>query len=117
MADKISCRPDITIAVYPSHLWINHRKFTLNPNIPVTAMTPPTFIVQAKNDPVDNINNSLVYYIGLKNSGMPVEMHLYTNSGHEFGLRLIKFSIIKWLRLVITLLHSIGIIDENNPAY
>jgi hypothetical protein len=33
--------------------------------------------VQAENDNVDSINNSLVYYIALKNAGVPVEMHLY----------------------------------------
>ena len=115
-ADKISCRPDFAITVYPGHLWINHKKFTLNPNIPVTALTPPTFILQAENDPVDNINNSLVYYISLKKAGVPVEMHLYAKGGHAFGLRETKLAITKWPNLVISWLHSIGIIDEKNSA-
>ena len=75
--DKISARPDFAIAVYPGHLWINHHAFKLNKNLHVTKNTPPTFIVQAENDPVDSVNNSLVYYIALKKAGVPVEMHLY----------------------------------------
>ena len=43
-ADKESCRPDFAVALYPGHLWVN-QKFELNPNVPVTRETPPTFLV------------------------------------------------------------------------
>ena len=36
---------------------------------------------------MDGVNQSLVYYIALKNAGAPVEMHLYAQGGHAFGLR------------------------------
>ena len=49
---------------------------------------------------MDNIDNSLLYYIGLKNAGVPVEMHLYANGGHAFGLRPTQFAITKWPPLV-----------------
>ena len=42
-ADKESCRPDFAVALYPGHLWIDDQKFELNPNVPVTRQTPPTF--------------------------------------------------------------------------
>jgi hypothetical protein len=61
-ADKESCRPDFAIALYPGHLWKDDKNFELNPNVPVTSNTPPMFLLQAENDPVDNVNNSLVYY-------------------------------------------------------
>ena len=67
------------------------RTLDLNPNVPVTTNTPPTFLLQAENDPVDNINNSLVYYLALKKAGVPVEMHLYAQGGHGFGLRRTNF--------------------------
>ena len=35
----------------------------------MSRQTPPTFLLQAENDPVDSINNSLVYYIALTNAG------------------------------------------------
>jgi acetyl esterase/lipase len=42
-ADKESCRPDFAIACYPGHLWSDDEGLKLNPNIPVTTNTPPTF--------------------------------------------------------------------------
>src|SRR6266849_10101173 len=50
-ADKESCRPDFAVALYPGHLWIGSDKFELNPDIPVTGRTPPTFLLHAENDP------------------------------------------------------------------
>jgi acetyl esterase/lipase len=111
-ADKESCRPDFAVALYPGHLWISDEKFELNPDVPVTRRTPPTFLVQAENDNVDNINNSLVYYVALKNAGVPVEMHLYAEGKHAFGLRPTKFPITRWPELVETWLRTIGMISE-----
>ena len=111
-ADKESCRPDFAIACYPGHLWNEDTGFKLNPNVPVTTNTPPTFLLQAENDPVDNVNNSLVYYLALKNAGVPVEMHLYAQGGHGFGLRRTKFPITEWPQLVETSLGTIGMIPE-----
>jgi acetyl esterase/lipase len=111
-ADKVSCRPDFAVAIYPGHLWINYKKFELNPAVPVTKQTPPTFILQNEDDPVDNINNSLVYYIALKNAGVPVEMHLYAHGGHAFGMRRTKFPGTAWPQLVETWLGTIGIIPQ-----
>jgi acetyl esterase/lipase len=109
-ADKVSCRPDFAVVLYPGHLWISAKKFELNPELRVTRDTPPTFLLQAENDPVDNIHHSLVYYIALKNAGVPVEMHLYAQGGHAFGLRPTKFPITGWPQLVETWLGTIGMI-------
>ncbi|HUA00498.1 MAG TPA: alpha/beta hydrolase [Candidatus Aquilonibacter sp.] len=109
-ADKESCRPDFAVALYPGHLWVDDKKFELNPEVPVTSETPPTFLLQAEDDHVDGINQSLVYYIALKNAGVPVEMHLYAQGGHAFGLRRTKFPITAWPQLVETWLETLGMI-------
>jgi acetyl esterase/lipase len=111
-ADKESCRPDFAIALYPGHLWKDDKNFKLNPNVPVTGNTPPTFLLQAENDPVDNVNNSLVYYMALKKAGVPVEMHLYAQGGHAYGLRRTKFPITRWPQLVETWLRTIGMTSQ-----
>jgi acetyl esterase/lipase len=111
VADKQSCRPDFAVSVYPGHMLENTSKdLQLNPYVPVTSQTPPTFLLQAEDDPVDTVKNSLAYYIALKNAGVPVEMHLYPHGGHAFGLRRTKFPITGWPQLVETWLESIGII-------
>ena len=109
-ADKEICRPDFAVAVYPGHLWIDYKKFQLNPDVSVTPRTPPTFLLQAEDDHVDGINQSLVYYIALKNAGVPVEMHLYAHGGHAFGLRPTALPISRWPQLVNMWLRTIGMI-------
>src|SRR5271163_4765437 len=42
-ADKESCRPDFAVAIYPGHLSLDDEKLELNPAVPVTRQTPPTF--------------------------------------------------------------------------
>jgi len=132
-ADKESCRPDFAVVLYPGHLSISAaewdaeqgaKKFVLhtptnadkdlglNPDTPVTRNTPPTFLLQAENDNVDNVNDSLAYYIALKNAGVPAEMHLYAEGGHAFGLRRTKFPITAWPQLVETWLATIGMISQ-----
>ena len=111
-ADKESCRPDFAVALYPGHLWINEARFELNPDVPVTRQTPPTFLLQAEDDPVDDVNHSLVYYVALKKAGVPVEMHLYAKGGHGFGLRRTKFPMTQWPQLVEKWLGTIGMIPE-----
>jgi len=112
-ADKESCRPDFGIGLYPGHmLEKTSRDFELNPFIPVTSKTPPTFLLQAEDDPVDTVKNSLVYYAALKKAGVPVEMHLYAQGGHAFGLRRTKLPVTSWPQLVETWLGSVGIVPE-----
>ncbi|HTB85683.1 MAG TPA: alpha/beta hydrolase [Candidatus Sulfotelmatobacter sp.] len=114
-ADKESCRPDFAIACYPGHLWDDGKDgkdLKLNPNITITSNTPPTFLLQAEDDHVDGVEQSLVYYTGLKQAGVPVEMHLYAQGGHAFGLRPSKFPITEWPKLVETWLGTIGMISK-----
>jgi acetyl esterase/lipase/phage tail protein X len=117
-ADKESCRPDFAIALYPGHLWKGGGNLELNPNVPVTGNTPPTFLVQAEDDPVDPVENSLVYFMALKKAGVPVEMHLYAQGGHAFGLRRTKFPVTQWPQLAETWLQTIGMIslERDSPA-
>jgi acetyl esterase/lipase len=112
-ADKESCRPDFAVALYPGHMREHTtHEFELNPTIPVTNKTPPTFLLQNEDDSVDDVENSLVYYAALKKAGVPVEMHLYAQGGHAFGLRRTKFPATDWPRLVETWLGTLGMMSE-----
>lgn len=111
-ADTQSCRPDFAIALYPGHLAARARHFALNPDIQVTNRTPPTFLVQAEDDSVDPVENSLVYHAALRKAGVPVEIHLYVKGGHAFGLRRTGFPITGWPQLVEQWLATIGMISK-----
>jgi acetyl esterase/lipase len=67
-------------------------------------------LLHAENDPVDTVNNSLVYYIALKKAGVQVEMHLFAEGKHAFGLRPTELPITRWPGLVETWLRTLGII-------
>jgi len=109
-ADAESCRPDFAIALYPGHLLeIRAGRPELNPAVPVTSNTPPAFLVQAEDDAVDDVRNSVVYFTALKRAGVPVEMHLYGHGGHAFGLRPTRFPITGWPELVERWLGTIGV--------
>ena len=63
---------------------------------------------------MDSVYDSLAYYIALKKAGVPVEMHLYSDGGHAFGLRRTKFQITGWPELVETWLGTIGMIPKHD---
>jgi len=111
-ADEESCRPDFAVALYPGHLAVRERDFALNPDIQVSGQAPPTFLVQAADDPVDPPENSLVYHAALRKAGVPAEMHLYAKGGHAFGLRRTESPITGWPQLVEAWLGTIGILTR-----
>ena len=120
-ADKVSCRPDFAIAFYPGHMMFHTTKdYEINRTIPVNSKTPPTFLLQAGNDPVDSIQNSLVYYIALRKAGVAAEYHVFAEGGHAFGLNKTsqpianwtKLPIAGWPKLVETWLHTIKMITD-----
>jgi acetyl esterase/lipase len=111
-ADKTSCRPDFAIALYPGHLTLPDGKLALNPDIRVTSRTPPTFLIQAENDPLDPVENSLVYYAALRKARVPAELHVYVTGGHAFGMRRTDSPITEWPDLVEKWLRAIGILSR-----
>jgi acetyl esterase/lipase len=111
-ADKESSRPDFAIALYPGHIAVPETKFVMNPDIRVTRSTPPTFLLQAEDDPVDPVENTLVYHDALRKAGVPVELHLYAKGGHAFALRRTGFPINEWAHLAENWLATIGMIPR-----
>ena len=108
-ADQLSCRPDFAVIIYPGYLAIAEQNFAPNPDIHVTAKTPPSFILQAEDDPV-HVENSTVYFLALKAARVPAEMHLYANGGHGYGLRRTALPVTAWPKLVEIWLHTIKIL-------
>jgi acetyl esterase/lipase len=106
--DKLSSRPDFAVALYPGHLCRADGK--LDPGIRVTGKTPPTFLLQAWDDPVDPICNSTLYAGALDRAGVPAEVHLFAKGGHAFGLRDKEHPVSSWPSLVESWLKEIGIL-------
>jgi len=83
--DKVSCRPDFAVLIYPAYL-IARDKEELAPEMRVTKDSPPMFFAHAGDDKV-RAENSVHLYLALRRAGVPAELHVYTTGGHGFGLR------------------------------
>jgi acetyl esterase/lipase len=105
-ADELSCRPDFAVIVYPGYLADEKQGFAPNPDIRPTAETPPSFIVQAEDDPV-HIENSTAYFLALKQAKVPAELHIYAEAGHGFGLRKTALPITTWPQTAEIWMHTI----------
>lgn len=92
-ADKLSCRPDFTILIYPAYLVDQENR--LAPELKVTAATPKTFIAMTEDDGV-RVECGLFYYLALKQANVSAEMHLYPTGGHGYGLRTSEHLVSTW---------------------
>jgi acetyl esterase/lipase len=108
--DNVSSRPDFAVAVYPGHLC--RPGGTLDPSIEVTRRTPPTFLLHAWDDPVDDVCNSLLYARALNQAGVPAEVHLFAKGGHAFGRRRTGHPVDVWPSLVENWLRGLGILPS-----
>ena len=109
-ADKLSCRPDFAVIVYPGYLANAEKGMAPNPDVQPTSQTPPSFIVQAEDDPV-HVENATAYFLALKNAKVPAELHIYAEGGHGYGLRPTELPVTAWPKAVETWLHTIKILQ------
>ena len=103
-SSKVSARPDFSLLIYPVISMqndITHKGSQIsllgeNPSQElrdsfsnekrINAQTPPTFLVHATDDTTVLPENSINFYLALKNNGVPAELHIYEKGGHGFGL-------------------------------
>ncbi len=107
-ADKVSCRPDFALLIYPAYLAQDDK---VAPELKITGNTPPSFLVQTEDDGV-KVENSLVYYAALKQAKVPVEMHLYPSGGHGYGLRPTEKLVTTWPKRAEEWLRSLGVLPK-----
>jgi acetyl esterase/lipase len=110
-ADKLSCRPDFAVIIYPGYLALSEQGMAPNAEIHPTEKTPPTFIVQAEDDPV-HVENATVYFLQLKNAKVPAELHIYAEGGHGYGLRRTELPVTTWPQSVEVWLRAIKVLPE-----
>jgi acetyl esterase/lipase len=112
-ADKLSCKPDFAVVLYPGYLALADQNFAPNPEIHPTVATPPTFLLQAEDDYTAHVENAVTYFMELKTVKVPAELHIYAQGGHGFGLRPRDLPIMGWPKLVETWLHTIKVLPAN----
>ena len=106
-ADRLSARPDFTLLIYPGYLSVG-TSHMLHPEVKPVASTPPSFLLQAEDDPV-GVENAWAYFESLNQAKIPAELHLYAAGGHGYGLRPTKLPVTHWTDLAATWLRTIGV--------
>jgi acetyl esterase/lipase len=103
-------RPDFALIIYPGGLLSNGTQpQQLRAEVVPSAQTPPTFLVQAEDDPV-HVENTLAYFAALSRAKAPAEMHVFAKGGHGYGLRPSPLPITDWPQLAGKWLRTIGVL-------
>jgi len=104
LVEQESSRPDFGVLVYPvisfttkyTHEGSKRNLLGENPDqelvkflsneLQITASTPPTFLMHTSGDTGVPAENSILFYMGLRQFEIPAEMHIYEKGRHGFGL-------------------------------
>ena len=102
--DAVSGRPDFMVLIFPVITMMDpvahgeSRKNLLGPNPSeelkhhlsvdeqVTKDTPPTFLIHSTEDTTAKVENSLLFFQGMRRAKAPIEMHLYPKGPHGSGM-------------------------------
>jgi acetyl esterase/lipase len=109
-ADQQSCKPDFAVLVYPAYLTVKEESDRISPELTINGNTPPTFLVQTEDDGV-RMENSLYYYLALKQANVPAELHLYAKGGHGYGLRPTELAVTHWNTRAAEWMKGLGLLE------
>lgn len=87
--DRVSCRPDFSLLLYPWQLLDGEGE--LRDFVTISEKTPPTFLAHAHDDPITSLS-SIEFYKQLKQHKIPAALHIYSNGGHGYGMRPVEGS-------------------------
>lgn len=92
-ADKLSCRPDLAVLIYPGY--IAGEDGEISEELTVNEKTPPMFLAHANDDRLTPIN-SVAMYLALRKAKVSAELHVYAKGGHGFGMDLKDHPAAGW---------------------
>lgn len=131
--DRMSSRPDFAILAYPvitltgEHAHKGSRRNLLGENADaqlvellsnqkqVTPETPPTFLFHTNEDRGVPPENSVMFYMALREAGVPTEMHIYQRGRHGVGLAPTDLVLSSWPRRLAEWLQAGGLLTPPRP--
>ncbi|MDB5296789.1 MAG: axeA1 2 [Phycisphaerales bacterium] len=126
---RYSTRPDFAVLAYPVITFVTpavhsgskdallgkgavpKRVESFSAELRVTAQTPPTFLVHAKDDPV-KVQNSELFAAACKAAGVPVELVTFEKGGHGFGLGVKGGEPATWPATCAAWMKARGLLDK-----
>jgi acetyl esterase/lipase len=128
--DRLSSRPDFLILGYPvisfdpavAHMGSRRNLLGDNPDpklvedlsldLRVTSQTPPTFLFHTNADTGVPPENSVRFYMALRQAKVPAEMHIFENGPHGVGLALGDPALAAWPTLLTNWLRGRGLLTK-----
>ena len=77
----------------------------------VTAKTPPTFLFHTNEDTGVPPQNSVAFYLALKNAGVPAELHIYEKGAHGVGLAPQDRELSTWPERMLGWMRGRGLLN------
>ncbi len=126
--DRLSCRPDFMILAYPVisfttpyvHKGSMHNLLGDNPRpelvrdlsneLQVTPQTPPTFLFHTDSDEGVPPENSVLFYLALRQNHVPAEIHIFERGPHGVGLAQKDPALSLWPTLLANWFRTQGLL-------
>ena len=107
--DSFNCRPDFAALIYPGGL-LQRRAEGIKESISrrLGSNTPPVFLVHSFHD---SCEQSLQMALALKRASVPVELHLFQDGGHGFGVRPSGSPLNNWRDQFVEWTRAQGLLD------
>ena len=113
-ADRLSCRPDFLVPIYPAYLGDQENPSQLSPLVRVTKETPPTFVAITQDDS-DRAIYAALLLVALKRADVPAELHIYSPGGHGYGLRPSDNPVSSWPKRCEDWMRTSGFLRTATP--
>ncbi|RMG70331.1 MAG: alpha/beta hydrolase [Bacteroidetes bacterium] len=128
--EQESCRPDFMILMYPvismdttiAHMGSRRNLIGDSPSPEqvrtfsnermVTAETPPTLLIHADDDGGVVPENSVRFYLALRQAGVPAALHIYEKGGHGFAFGEGKGSVEAWRETALAWMRGLGLLTR-----
>lgn len=76
----------------------------------ITPETPPTFLFHTDADEAVPVENSVLFYLGLRKAHVPAEMHIFEKGRHGVGLAQTDPALSEWGTLLANWFRTRGLI-------
>jgi acetyl esterase/lipase len=128
--DRQSSRPDFIVLAYPvivsrapyAHLGSVRNLLGENPSealldeissdLNVTAETPPTFLFHTDADTGVPPENSIRFYLALRQARVPAELHIFQPGPHGVGLGMDNAVLAQWPNLLASWMRNRGLLTR-----
>jgi acetyl esterase/lipase len=128
--ERVSSRPDFLVLAYAvicfdpaiAHRGSEQMLLGDNPDpklvqhlsheLRVTAQTPPTFLFSTNADTTVPAENTVRFYLALRQAKVPAEMHIFQNGPHGVGMDLGDSALSQWPTLLTNRLRGRGLLAK-----